>query len=214
MWGTQNLSLFLLASFTLTMIPGPSTLYILGRSISQGRKAGVVSVLGIGSGSLCHTVAVSFGLSALLAASQAAFSFVKFLGAAYLIYLGIQMFRKKSEQTSAAASTSKSVAASRIYGQGLLTQILNPKVTLFFVALLPQLVAPMSAHSPLPFLFLGVLFVTIDTIWFCGVAFFSAGFTNLLRRNARFQSILNWATGLLYIGLGLNLLRAKARLAS
>jgi len=98
MWGTHNLPLFFATAITLTMTPGPSTLYILGRSVSQGRQAGVLSVLGIGSGSLCHTAAVAFGLSALLAASQIAFSIVKYAGGAYLIYLGVRTLRNNAGQ--------------------------------------------------------------------------------------------------------------------
>ena len=214
MFGTHNLPLFLVTAITLTLIPGPSTLYILGRSISQGRRAGMLSVLGIGSGTLCHTVAVAFGLSAILAASQAAFSIIKYAGAAYLIYLGVQTLRKRTVSSALPETKVAAVQAGRIYGQGWVTQILNPKVSLFFIALLPQFVSQNAAHSPLPFLFLGALFVAIDTLWFLTLASFSAFFTDRLRQNARLQSGLKWVTGLLYIGLGLNLLRVKARLAS
>ncbi len=212
MWGIHNLPLFLLTAITLTMIPGPSTMYILGRSVSQGRKAGVLSVLGIGTGSLCHTFAVAFGLSALLAASQIAFSVIKYAGAAYLVYLGIQTLRAKPSANT--QDIPAAVSNKRIYGQGVLTQLLNPKVSLFFIALLPQFVSPAVTRSPLPFLLLGALFVTMDTLWFLLVASASGQFTGWLRRNARWQGVMKWATGVLYIGLGLNLLRARARVAS
>lgn len=189
-------------------------MYILGRSISQGRKAGVLSVLGIGSGSLCHTAAVAFGLSAVFAASQVAFSVVKYAGAAYLIYLGVQTLRDTAKGGDVQAPQNADISARRIYGQGLLTQVLNPKVSIFFIALLPQFVNSGGRHTPLPFLFLGILFVSMDTLWFLLIASCSASFTGWLRRNARFQGAMKWMTGLLYIGLGLNLLRVKARLTS
>ncbi len=213
MFGTHHLPLFLLSAITLSLIPGPSTLYIVGRSVSQGRAAGVLSVLGIAAGSLCHVAAVAFGLSALLAASQAAFGAIKYAGAAYLIYLGMQTLRAKAspgEVSDDAAPRGRGPA----FRQGLVTQILNPKVSLFFLAILPQFVAPGQAHSPLPFLFLGLLFVGMDTAWFLCVAAFSASLSGWLRRSARFGRALKWATGTLYIGLGLSLLRLRARAAS
>ncbi len=214
MFGTHNLPLFLVTAITLTLIPGPSTLYILGRSVAQGRKAGVLSVLGIGAGTLCHILTVAFGLSAVLAASQVAFGVIKYAGAAYLVYLGVQTLRKSAGKRAVPEAKTSEVQAGRIFGQGLMTQVLNPKVSIFFIALLPQFVRPAEAHSPLPFLFLGTLFVSQDTLWFLFVASFSASFTAVLRRSSRFEIALKWATGLLYIGLGLNLLRVKAKLAS
>ena len=218
MLGTHNLPLFLIASIALTLIPGPATMYILGRSIAQGRTAGVMSVLGIGCGSLCHTLAVAFGLSALLTASQPAFWIIKIAGAAYLIFLGVQALRSKAALLAPDFDQPQERATAapghlRIFGQGALTQLLNPKVTLFFIALLPQFVRTGVAHSPIPFLALGTLFVTLDTAWFLIIACGSAWASCWLRRSARFRRALQRATGALYIGLGLNLLRAKARLA-
>ena len=214
MWGTHNLPLFLLTAVTLTLIPGPSTMYILGRSISQGPRAGVLSVLGIGAGSLCHTAAVAFGLSAVFAVSQTAFSVVKYAGAAYLIFLGLQTLRKNAKSEEAQELQPAQHRTQRIFGQGLLTQLLNPKVSIFFIALLPQFVNSGRVHSPWPFLFLGVLFVSLDTLWFLLIASCSAFFTGWLRQNTRVQIGMQRVTGLLYIGLGLNLLRLKAKLAS
>lgn len=127
---------------------------------------------------------------------------------------GVQTLLKNVGGQAIQDSGTADVPASRIYGQGLLTQILNPKVSIFFIALLPQFVAPAGAHSPLPFLFLGALFVFMDTLWFLLLAAFSAFFTGWLRRSARFQYGLKWVTGSLDIGLGLNLLRVKAKFAS
>ncbi len=214
MFGTHNLAVFLVTALMLTVIPGPSTLYVLGRSIAQGRRAGALSVLGIAAGTVCHILAVAFGLSALLAASQIGFSLIKCAGAAYLVFQGVQTLRKRAVTAEVPPVEAADVRAGFLFGHGMVTQILNPKVALFFIALLPQFVRPADAHSPLPFLFLGLLFVAQDTAWFLAVAVFSAFFTTVLRRNSRCEEGLKWATGLLYIGLGLNLLRVKARLAS
>lgn len=214
MFGTHHLPLFLLSAITISLLPGPSTMYIIGRSISQGRAAGISSVLGIGTGSLCHVVAVAFGLSALLAVSQSAFQVIKYLGAAYLIYLGMQTLRARSMTHLTAEDASTPIATRRVYAQGILTQLFNPKVSLFFLAILPQFVVPGRAHSPFPFLFLGILFVCMDTLWFSFVASSSALLTGWLRRNERFQHGLKWVTGTLYIGLGLNLLRLRMRASS
>ncbi len=214
MFGTHNLALFLMSAITISLLPGPSTMYIIGRSISQGRAAGISSVLGISTGSLCHVIAVAFGLSTLLAASQGAFQVIKSLGAAYLIYLGVQTLRARSVTHLAAEDAPAPASTRRVYAQGILTQLFNPKVSLFFLAILPQFVVPSRANSPLPFLFLGILFIGMDTLWFSFVASSSALLTGWLRRNTRFQHGLKWVTGTLYIGLGLNLLRLRMRTAS
>src|SRR5947209_4624879 len=174
MLGTHDLPAFLLASFLLWITPGPDTMYILARSISQGIRAGVLSALGIGCGILLHTTLAAFGLSALLAASATAFHVVKLAGAAYLIYLGVQALRG-----SGALATPEIAAASpwRIVRQGILTNALNPKVAIFFLAFLPQFVDPAAGFGPIPFLLLGGLFVSGGTLWCLGLAAGAAGAT-------------------------------------
>jgi threonine/homoserine/homoserine lactone efflux protein len=211
MWGTHDLPLFIATSIAMTLVPGPSTMYIVGRSVSQGRRAGVLSVLGIGTGSLCHTIAVAFGLAVLVAASRVAFTAIKFAGAAYLVYLGVQTIRKRSALAAKAVEIESS--SRRVYGEGLVTQVLNPKASLFFLAMLPQFVAPSAAHSPAPFLALGALSIAMDVSWFLFVANGSALATTWLRRSEQAQGILKWASGLLFIGLGLGMLKLTARTA-
>src|SRR5688572_5126114 len=140
MFGTQHLELFILSGLLLNFTPGQDTLYIVGRSLSQGRRAGVLSVLGISSGSVLHTLAAAFGLSAILATSAQAFVVVKLVGAAYLVYLGVRMIvdRPTPVGTAPAFAIDSDWA---VYRTGLLTNVLNPKVALFFLAFLPQFVA-------------------------------------------------------------------------
>jgi threonine/homoserine/homoserine lactone efflux protein len=152
----SSLLLFVAGAAILLVIPGPAVTYIVSRSIAHGRAAGLVSVLGIVAGTLCHVVAAALGISAVLATSAVAFQFVKYLGAAYLIYLGIKTLRTRDEQLLAAAEGETRLA--RIFGQGFLVNLLNPKTALFFLAFLPQFVDPARGHVSVQILELGVLF--------------------------------------------------------
>ena len=150
--GSSSLLLFVSAAVVLLVIPGPAVLYVTSRSIGQGRSAGFVSALGIGAGTLVHAAAAAVGLSALLMSSAIAFSAVKYLGAAYLIYLGIQKLRREeSLEPSQGASRTK---LSRVFGQGIIVNILNPKTALFFFAFLPQFVDASRGNVALQILFL------------------------------------------------------------
>jgi threonine/homoserine/homoserine lactone efflux protein len=152
----SSLLLFVTGAAILLVIPGPAVTYVVSRSIGHGRSAGLVSVMGIVTGTLCHVFAAALGISALLASSAVAFQFVKYLGAAYLIYLGIKTLRRKDEQLVTAETGETKLI--RIYGQGLLVNLLNPKTALFFLAFLPQFVDPALGHVTLQILQLGILF--------------------------------------------------------
>jgi threonine/homoserine/homoserine lactone efflux protein len=206
MLGTHDVATFLLASFLLWITPGPDTMYILARSISQGMRAGVLSALGIGCGVLVHTAMAAFGLSALLSASATAFEVVKVTGAAYLVYLGIQALRKPGK---VATPEVEAADPGRIFRQGMLTNAFNPKVAIFFLAFLPQFVDPSAGRGPLPFLLLGGLFVSGGTLWCLLVAAGAARATRAIRRHAGVMTWLERLSGCVYIGLGLNLLRSR-----
>ena len=207
MVGTHDLWAFLAASFLLWLTPGPDTMYILGRSIAQGRRAGVMSALGIGSGLLIHTLLAAFGLSAILAASAWAFAAVKTAGALYLIYLGLQALRKKVG--TLAAPDLSPMSSWRVYRQGVVSNTLNPKVAIFFLAFLPQFVDPAAGLGPMPFMFLGAIFVIGGTLWSLGQAVCAASATRAIRRNPALLGWLERLSGCVYIALGLNLLRSK-----
>jgi len=211
MLGTHDLWVFLLASFLLWITPGPDTMYILARSIAQGRAAGVVSVFGISSGILVHTFFAAFGLSIILTSSAWAFTVVKVIGASYLIYLGVQVLRQKIEPRAAYEVTA--MDAWQVYRQGLLCNILNPKVAIFFLAFLPQFVDPAARLGPLPFLFLGAVFVVGGTLWCLVVSVCAARATATICRNSRLMTWLERGSGCVYIGLGLNLLRSNPQAA-
>jgi threonine/homoserine/homoserine lactone efflux protein len=208
MFGIHDFGLFIVSALVLTLTPGQDTFYILGRSISQGRRAGLASVLGIGAGALVHTAAAALGLSAILAASATAFMAVKLLGALYLIYLGTRMLFTR---TSAAAIPAdfKSASFGAIFRQGLVTNLLNPKVALFFLSFLPQFVDPGSPHKFLALLTLGLCFDVIGLTWCVCLAWFSSLLGDKLRGSSTFTEILNRTAGALFIGLGIRLAVSK-----
>src|SRR5258708_31710526 len=163
----SSLLLFVSGAALLLVIPGPAVTYVVSRSIGQGRTAGLLSVLGIVVGTLLHVTAATLGLSALLASSILAFQFVRYLGAAYLIYLGIRTLRRDDSQLLQAASNEGRLL--RIFAQGVLVNLLNPKTALFFLAFLPQFVDPSLGHPSLQIFQLGVLFALMgwisDSVW-------------------------------------------------
>ncbi|HDR7915363.1 TPA: LysE family translocator [Bacillus wiedmannii] len=207
MYGIINYEVFLLTGILLNLIPGADTMYIVGRSISQGRKAGVYSVLGIITGSLVHTLLVAFGLSIILTKSIVLFNTIKVIGVIYLVYLGIKMILDKTNL--AFQATSNKLNIRKIYVQGLLTSLTNPKVSLFFIAFLPQFIDT-KASGPMPFIILGLTFTVTGLLWCLFVAYFSSYVTKKLRGNQKVGMILNKITGLIFIGMGLKLLQTKA----
>jgi threonine/homoserine/homoserine lactone efflux protein len=208
MFGIHDFGVFLLTGVLLNLTPGPDTFYILGRSLAQGRGAGVASVLGISTGSLVHTFAAAFGLSALLATSASAFLAIKLAGAAYLVYLGARMLFSRST-TSAIPAGFSSLGFWAVYRQGLLTNVLNPKVALFFLALMPQFIAEDSSSKFAAFITLGLCFITTGTLWCLCLAWFSSLLGDRLRGSKTFADILNRTAGALFIGLGARLATTK-----
>jgi len=207
MYGIINYEVFLLTGILLNLIPGADTMYIVGRSISQGRKAGVYSVFGIITGSLVHTLFVAFGLSIILTKSVVLFNITKIIGVIYLVYLGIKMVLDKTNVDFQASSNKLNIR--KIYIQGLLTSLTNPKVSLFFIAFLPQFIDT-KASSPIPFIILGLTFTATGLLWCLFVAYFSSYVTKKLRGNQKVGMILNKVTGMIFIGMGLKLLQTKA----
>jgi threonine/homoserine/homoserine lactone efflux protein len=203
--GIHDFIIFLLAGISLNLLPGPDTMYIVGRSIVQGRYAGFVSVLGISTGGLVHTTAAALGLSAILVASSFVFAVVKWAGAAYLVYLGVQMIVGRNSELYADTGEMKAAGLWTIYRQGLLTNLLNPKVAMFFMAFLPQFVAGDRASSPLPFLLLGSVFIFTGTVWCLFVAFIAAAASKAFRTNARSIQFARRVTGMVFVGLGIRL---------
>lgn len=206
--GIVNYGQFVVSAILLNLVPGSDTVYVLTRAIVGGRKKGVISALGISTGILVHTLLAALGLSVILRESALVFNIMKIAGAGYLVFLGIKaVVSKKPLFDSDPESLDESPL--KVYRQGVLTNVLNPKAALFFLALLPQFVSQSAGSSPLPFLALGLTFFTTSTIWSVVLAF-AASFANaLLRKNERVQKGAGKATGIIYILLGLNVLRSK-----
>lgn len=209
--GIVNLPLFMLAVFLLNVTPGPDTAYIVGRSVSQGRVAGLMSALGVSAGCCVHVLAVAFGLTALLAASTVAFTVIKVVGAAYLIYLGGRMLLAPPERDDAPveAETAEQAEAKRplkaLFMQGFLTNVLNPKVVLFFLSFFPQFVDPHASHKAAAFLALGVVFIAMSTVWNSMVAWVAASVTRRVAGKPGIKRWLDRVVGTAFIGLGARL---------
>jgi threonine/homoserine/homoserine lactone efflux protein len=180
----------------------------LGRSIAQGRAAGIASALGISVGSIFHTTAAALGLSAILASSAIAFGTIKLLGGTYLIFLGIKMILNRERELGLPSNFRRRTKAAA-FRQGILTNVLNPKVGLFFLAFLPQFIDPASGMKVLAFLLLGFTFVTTGTIWCLIIACFASAFSERLRTNETIGLWLSRAAGALFVFLGLRLARIK-----
>jgi RhtB (resistance to homoserine/threonine) family protein len=207
--GITGFSLFCLAVLLLNATPGPDTAYIVGRSVAQGRKAGLVSALGISAGCCVHSIASAFGLSAILAASATAFGIVKLAGGAYLVYLGIRMLLTKPGRKQSMAQAQPARPARTIFWQAVVTNVLNPKVVLFFLSFFPQFVRADSPHKTAAFLALGAVFIAITTVWNSGTALLAG---TLARRAGRSPHIKLWlerTVGAAFVALGLRLAFTK-----
>ncbi|ALC80543.1 MULTISPECIES: LysE family translocator [Bacillus] len=210
MLGITSFWLFLITGIILNITPGTDTIYIMSRSISQGKLAGVYSVLGVSTGVLVHTMLAAFGLSIILTQSVLLFTAIKLIGAAYLIYLGIRMLWQKGSALSKEIPTKEHLSFRKIYMQGVMSNVLNPKVALFFISLLPQFVATDNPYGPIPFLILGLTISITGTVWCLFIAYFSSFATTKLRENPKIESMMNKLTGIVFIGLGISLMKTKS----
>ena len=216
MFGTHDIWLFILSGLLLNITPGPDTLYIVGRSSAQGWQAGAVAALGIGAGTLAHICAAALGLSAILAASATAFSAVRIIGAVYLLYVGIGLIRTAGAIGSAGANGSVPIAADDrltskrgIFLQGFLTNVLNPKVALFFLAFLPQFVDSAATAKPLALLFLGAIFDLNGTLWNLLLARLAAQISSTLAPGIALKQWFHRCVGGVFVLIGLRLALAN-----
>ncbi len=205
MFGVVDLGVFVVAGLILNITPGVDVLYITNRSAIQGSKAGVVAALGIGAGCVVHVLAAAFGLSMILVSSSLAFSVVKYLGAAYLLYLGVTTFLSLKQKESKEPRSSSVLPLARIFRQAALVNVLNPKVALFFMALLPQFVSPAAESPALAFLFLGVLFNVNGTLVNILFALFASTLALKIKTGSTLPRLLKSLVGTLFVALGIRL---------
>jgi threonine/homoserine/homoserine lactone efflux protein len=237
-FGTHDLWLFVVSGLLLNVTPGPDTLYIVGRSSTQGGRAGAVAALGIGAGTLVHILAASLGLSAILAASATAFLAVKMIGAVYLVYVGVSLIRASSVRPASVQAPARRAPLRKVFLQGFLTNVLNPKVALFFLAFLPQFVSGDTPSKALALLFLGAIFDFNGTLWNLAVAWSTARLAGRITggmgdsargasargasargasargasaRGALFKTWFDRAVGSLFVGVGLKLILSRDR---
>ena len=207
MLGTHDLALFVVSGLLLNITPGPDNLLIIGRSTSQGARAGLLAAFGIACGCFVHVFAAAFGLSAILATSATAFTVVKLVGAAYLVYIGINMLWTKARgaEPESATAVPKALSWRRIFAQGFLTNVLNPKVALFFLAFVPQFIVADASNKALAFVFLGTLFNLNALVWTSFLALFAAGLSRRFKASGALSTWFNRVVGGLFVGLGLKL---------
>jgi threonine/homoserine/homoserine lactone efflux protein len=213
MLGIHHYWLFIATAILLIITPGQDTFFILGRSLSAGRNAGIAAAFGISTGTVVHTVLAALGLSALLATSPSAFMAVKFAGAAYLVFIGVRALASKGGGLPGEGSAPASDTDARVhwpaFRQGVLTNLLNPKVALFFLALLPQFIEARSPEKVGAFLALGLSFVALGVVWCVMLAIAAAKLRGVFLRRPSVATLLNRVAGVLFIGLGIKLATSR-----
>jgi len=205
MFGIHDLGLFVISGLLLNITPGVDFLYILGRGAARGFGAGVWAAFGVGAGCFVHIFAAALGLSAVLASSASAFTVVKWIGAAYLLYMGISMLKQRAGLPLSLPSGPGQQSNVEVFWQGFATNVLNPKVALFFLAFVPQFI---DVHSPTKvqaFLVLGAIFNTNGTLWNIFVAWAAAFLARRLEAASRIRLWLNRCLGTLFVALGVKL---------
>lgn len=208
MLGTHDLLLFIFSGLLLNITPGADSLYIVARSVSQGSRVGMIAALGIGAGCYVHIFAAAIGLSVLLATSAAAFTVIKLVGAGYLLYVGISLVRSTSPASGSQVAVAPTLLRT-VFLQGFLTNVLNPKVALFFLAFVPQFIEPSAPNKALAFVFLGAIFNFTGTIWCLFLAWSAAHLSRRASQGGHASMWLTRGVGSLFVFLGLKLALSK-----
>lgn len=195
-----SFAIFVVAALVICVTPGPDMLYILTRGISQGTKAGLLSAVGMSLGMMCHTTLVVLGLAALLRSSSVAFDVLRYAGAAYLLVMAWHSLRDRSK-SDLDADEQPALAPRRVLGQAVFTNLLNPKIVLFYLAFLPQFVRTSGGHPAVQLLVLGLTFVVLGLLVDCGVALAAGRIGRFLKRRGGAEAWLNRVSGVVFIGL-------------
>ncbi|MCC2974316.1 LysE family translocator [Massilia sp. IC2-476] len=209
MFGIHDLPLFILSGLLLNIMPGPDSLLIMTRSATQGWRAGVAAAFGIGTGTLVHIFAAALGLSAVLATSATAFTVVKLLGAAYILWMAVGLLRSRKAEGRAAAPVLPALPYRKIFAQGFLTNVLNPKVAVFFLAFVPQFIDADAPNKALAFIILGCIFNFNGMLWCSALALTTAKASERIKLNPTVSLWLNRVTGGLFVWLGVKLALSK-----
>jgi threonine/homoserine/homoserine lactone efflux protein len=207
--GIHDLSLFVVSGLLLNILPGPDSLLIMTRSATQGWRAGSAAAFGIGAGTFVHILAAALGLSAVLATSATAFTVVKLVGAAYILWMAVGLLRSKHSGEAAAAPALPHLPYRKIFAQGFLTNVLNPKVAVFFLAFVPQFISTDAPNKALAFIVLGCIFNFNGMLWCNALSLFTAQASARIKVKPAVALWLNRATGGLFVWLGIKLALSK-----
>ncbi|MDN4059853.1 LysE family translocator [Massilia sp. YIM B02769] len=209
MFGIHDLPLFVVSGLLLNIMPGPDSLLIMTRSAGQGWRAGCTAAAGIGAGTMVHIFAAALGLSAVLATSATAFTVVKLVGAAYILYMAVGLLMSKKKDSAAVTTALPALPYRKIFAQGFLTNVLNPKVAIFFLAFVPQFIGADASNKALAFIVLGCIFNFNGMLWCGALALTTAKASERLKLNPSVSLWLNRATGGLFVWLGVKLALSK-----
>lgn len=196
---------FSMATFVLALSPGPDNIFVLIQSISNGKKYGLAVVAGLMTGCLVHTTLLAFGVSAIIKNNPAIFTFIKMFGAAYLLYLAVMVYRG-GDAISIAGETKNKKKLGSLYKQGFIMNVLNPKVTIFFIAFFPGFLFSDSLSNVIQFYTLGFLFIMVSSLVFGAIAVLSGQISNFLTANKRTGFVLKWIQVIVFIGIAIYLL--------
>tara|TARA_R110002051_G_scaffold143507_8_gene216551 strand:+ start:6327 stop:6956 length:630 start_codon:yes stop_codon:yes gene_type:complete len=203
--GIENFITFAISALFFIMTPGLDTIFVLNKSIGQGRKSGIYASLGINTGVLTHTLFAALGLSVVLAQSNTAFALIKYAGAIYLIYLGIVALVKRNDSLQIQEQMGIQQSSKKDFWSGFLTNTLNPKVALFFIAFFPQFITANEVKNPVPYILLGCTYAVIGVVWCVVLAFFASGFSIKIKNNPNTGVWLNKIGGLVFVLMGLKI---------
>lgn len=209
MYGIINFQFYLIATIVFIITPGMDTVFVLNSSFGENRKIGIFSALGVNAGVLVHTFFAAFGLSIILAESAVAFSIIKYLGAAYLIFIGIKSFRAKNQNIEFKQVDISNNSSWSVFRRGLITNVLNPKVALFFISFFPQFISHEAIGSSIPFFILGSTYVALGVLWYVSLVLFVGLFADKLKNNSAFQKSMHRVSGFVFILMGLRVALTK-----
>ncbi|MDO6675845.1 LysE family translocator [Tenacibaculum sp. 1_MG-2023] len=203
--GIENFIAFLVATVLFVLTPGIETVFLINKSISQGRRSGVYTSFGLNTGALVHTLLGALGLSIMVAKSVIFFALIKYLGAAYLIYLGVTKVMSKKGLITETNEGQKKDSAKSNFTSGFVTNILNPKVALFFIAFFPRFISPTEIENPVPFMILGVIYAMMTTVWYLVLTSFAGTFSTKIKENEKMGVRLNKISGAIFVLMGLQI---------
>lgn len=207
--GIENLITFIVTALFFIMTPGIDTIFVLNKSISQGRRSGVYAALGVNTGVLTHTFFAAIGLSMVIAKSAFAFAVIKYIGAIYLIYIGFLKYKNKEDLFPANHENRVRKSGKSDFWSGFLTNSLNPKVALFFLAFFPQFINPTQLENPIPFILLGTTYAIIGIIWYLILTLFAGVFSEKIKSNPNAEFWFNKLSGFVFIVMGIKIALTK-----